>query len=274
MSPLQIEQEVEFIYVGGPTVVLEIGGLRLMTDPTFDSADTEYPAKLYVLRKRQAPAVSLDAIGPVDVVLLSHDHHPDNLDAAGRVSLHRAKRVITTIVGAERLQGSAIGLAAWQSVRIPCPDGRTLIVTATPARHGPPDGDRGPVIGFALAFEDAPQRAIYVSGDTVWYDGVAEVARRVDVVVSFLFMGAARVAAVGPAHLTMTAEEGVEAARAFSNAAIVPLHFEGWEHFSEGRAEITRAFAAAGLEQRLRWARPGTKMRVQPVAGPASSASR
>lgn len=264
MSPSRIEHELEFIYVGGPTVVLEIGGLRLMTDPTFDSADTDYPAKLYVLRKRQGPALTPDDVGPVDVVLLSHDHHPDNLDAAGRASLQRAKQVITTMAGAERLPGSAIGLSAWQSVRVPCADGRTLTVTATPARHGPADGDRGPVIGFALAFDDAPTRAVYVSGDTVWYDGVSDVSRRFDVRVAFLFMGAARVAAVGPAHLTMTADEGVEAARAFSDATIVPLHFEGWEHFSEGHAEITQAFTAEGMEHRLRWSRPGMKTRVQP----------
>jgi L-ascorbate metabolism protein UlaG (beta-lactamase superfamily) len=121
------------------------------------------------------------------------------------------------------------------------------------------------VIGFTIAFADAPRRAIYVSGDTVWYDGVAEVARRFDVRAAFLFMGAARVLAVGPAHLTMTATEGVEAARAFSKAAIVPLHFEGWAHFSEARDDIARAFAGAGLEQRLCWSTPGKRMRVQPL---------
>lgn len=68
-----------------------------------------------------------------------------------------------------------------------------------------------------------------------------------------LFLGAARVAAVGPVHLTMTAEEGVIAAGAFPNATIVPLHFEGWAHFSESRAEIEEVFRTAGLETRLRW---------------------
>jgi L-ascorbate metabolism protein UlaG (beta-lactamase superfamily) len=262
MAASSIERELEFIYVGGPTAVLEVGGLRLITDPTFDPAGGEYPTRLYVLRKTQGPAVSPKTIGPVDVVLLSHDHHSDNLDAAGRALLSRAKRVITTPAGAERLQGWAVRLTPWDSIEIPCRDGRKLIITATPARHGPADGDRGPVIGFALAFSDWPLRAIYVSGDTVWFDGVAEVARRFDVRVAFLFMGAARVASVGPAHLTMTALEGVEATRAFSNATIVPLHFEGWEHFSEGRDDIIRTFAAARIERRLFWPIPGTRMRV------------
>jgi hypothetical protein len=38
---------------------------------------------------------------------------------------------------------------------------------------------------------------------------------------------------------------------------IVPLHFEGWQHFTESRADIERTFAAAGLSARLRWLTPG-----------------
>jgi L-ascorbate metabolism protein UlaG (beta-lactamase superfamily) len=132
-----------------------------------------------------------------------------------------------------------------------------LRVTATPARHGPVGGDRGPVTGFALAFRESPQSAVYLSGDTVWYEGVAEVSHRFTVRIAALFMGAARVLEVGPAHLTLTAKEAVDAARAFSDAAIIPLHYEGWAHFSESRKEIEEAFASAGLEGRLKWMEPG-----------------
>jgi hypothetical protein len=41
------------------------------------------------------------------------------------------------------------------------------------------------------------------------------------------------------------------------------VHFEGWTHYSEGREEITRAFAAAGLEARLRWLVPGVREAVR-----------
>jgi hypothetical protein len=70
-------------------------------------------------------------------------------------------------------------------------------------------------------------------------------------------MGAARVREVGPAHLTMTTDEGVLVARAMPDAAIVPLHYEGWAHFSEGRAEIERVFASEGFSDRLCWLAPG-----------------
>lgn len=249
--------QLKITYIGGPTALLELGGLKLLIDPTFDPAGTEYPTAAYTLRKTAGPALSPESLGRIDAVLLSHDHHSDNLDHAGRSLLKSAETVLTTQECAERLGGNAVGLNHWQSVDLPTPDGRVLQVTGTPARHGPAGGDRGPVTGFVLALADSPKSAIYISGDTVWYEDVAEVSQRFSVKIAILFMGAARVAAAGPAHLTFTANEGVEAARTFADAVIIPLHYEGWEHFSESRKEIQDAFAAAGLESRLRWMEPG-----------------
>lgn len=249
--------QLKITYIGGPTALLELGGLRLLTDPTFDPAGTEYPTAAYTLRKTAGPALSPESLGRIDAVLLSHDHHFDNLDHAGRSLLKSAETVLTTQEGAERLGGNAVGLTPWHGVDLPTPDGRVLRVTGTPARHGPVGGDRGPVTGFVLALAESPKSAIYISGDTVWYEDVAKVSQRFSVQVAILFMGAARVAAAGPAPLTFTANEGVEAARAFGDAVIIPLHYEGWAHFSESRKDIQDAFAAAGLESRLRWLEPG-----------------
>jgi L-ascorbate metabolism protein UlaG (beta-lactamase superfamily) len=118
------------------------------------------------------------------------------------------------------------------------------------------------VTGFVAAFADAGDEAIYFSGDTVWFDGVAEVARRFPVRIASFNMGAARVPAVGPFALTMTVEDGIRAARAFSDATIIPLHYEGWAHFSESREVISRAFDAAGINGRVRWLERGTTMAV------------
>jgi L-ascorbate metabolism protein UlaG (beta-lactamase superfamily) len=247
-------------YVGGPTALLALGGLRLLTDPTFDAAGSEYPTPTYVLRKTRGPALPAESLGSVDAVLLSHDHHADNLDVAGRRVVNGAPVVLTTTEGARRLGGHAIGLAAWETRELPAGGGRRLLVTATPARHGPAGGDRGPVIGFALAFTDRPDHAVYVSGDTVWYEDVAEVGRRFTVDVAVLFTGAARVREVGPATLTLSAAEAVAAARAFSDAIVVPLHFEGWAHYSESGVELERAFAEAGMSDRLRLPVPGAPL--------------
>src|SRR5262245_9086233 len=109
------------------------------------------------------------------------------------------RRVLTTTIGAERLGGSVEGLCPWQSVTL-SKSGSSVKVTATPARHGPAGIEplAGDVIGFVL--EDGSS-TIYVTGDTVWYDGVAEVARRFKADVVLLFAGSAQTR--GPFHLTM-----------------------------------------------------------------------
>lgn len=255
-------EEVKIRYIGGPTAWIEFHGLRFLTDPTFDAKGAEYTAGPTTLRKLGDPAVGLEELGAIDFVLLSHDQHPDNLDQTGRRMLAKAGTVLTTREGAERIGNNAVGLVPWQTIRVAAPNGESLLVTATPARHGPVgcEGRSGPVIGFAVRkaggaeLSSAKQETLYVSGDTVWYEGVAEVARWFHVTTAVLNMGAARVEAAGPAPLTMTAEDGVQVAKAMPDAAIVPLHFEGWAHFSKSREVIEEAFRVAGLENRLRWA--------------------
>jgi L-ascorbate metabolism protein UlaG (beta-lactamase superfamily) len=232
---------------------VEAGGLRLLTEPTFDPAGSEYPTAEYTLRKTQGPALGVDELGEIDAVLLSHDHHFDNLDVSGRAMLTTARRVITTPAGAERLGRNAIGLEPWKSIELRAANGERLRVTSTPARHGPPGGDRGPVTGFVLQSDDENAAAIYITGDTVWYEGVAEVTRRFDIGAVLLFAGAARVRVAGPTPVTFDARDAVELAHALPDTVIAPVHYEGWEHFSEGRAEMERAFREAGLASRLRW---------------------
>jgi L-ascorbate metabolism protein UlaG (beta-lactamase superfamily) len=255
--------DVVVTYIGGPTALVEFGGLRLLTDPTFDAAGSEYPTPIYTLRKLEDPAVGLSELGRIDAVLLSHDHHFDNLDRSGRDFLASVPLVLTTEAGAERLGGNAVGLANWQEQRLTSDSGSDIRIMATPARHGPVDGDRGPVIGFALTRLGAKGKAVYISGDTVFYEGISEVARRFEVRLAMLFMGAAIVREVGPAHLTFTAAEAVNAAKEFPGSTVIPLHYEGWAHFSESRADIDVAFEAAGLGDRLLWPERGRPFRLK-----------
>ena len=55
----------------------------------------------------------------------------------------------------------------------------------------------------------------------------------------------------------MTAEEAVAFARMATDARIVPIHYEGWAHFTEGREVIEQAFANAGMSDRLIWLEAG-----------------
>lgn len=246
--------------IGGPTVLIEFAGFRLLTDPTFDGPG-EYPLPHVTLKKTSAPAMSAADVGHIDAVLLSHDQHADNLDHGGRAFLPAAKRVLTTVAGASRLGGNAIGLAPWQTNDIASKDGAMLRVTATPARHGPAGIEplSGDVIGFVVEANDGA--SIYVTGDTVWFDGAAEVARRFKIGIVVLFAGAARTR--GALHLTMTVNDAIETAHAFPEATIVPVHCTGWAHFSQSCDDVTSAFTALGIAQRLHRLEPGVATAVE-----------
>jgi L-ascorbate metabolism protein UlaG (beta-lactamase superfamily) len=240
--------------IGGPTALIEVDGFRLLTDPTFDPPGA-YQLPHVRLEKLTGPALGPDAIGAVDAVLLSHDQHSDNLDHSGRDFLSKAKRVLTTQAGAKRLGNHAEGLAPWDVAVLTGTGGRALTVTATPARHGPAGIEpmSGDVIGFALSrIDSAP---IYISGDTVFYDGVAEVARRFRAGVVLPFAGAAQTR--GPFHLTMDTNDTIETARAFPNAVIVPLHTDGWAHFRQSASDLRASFDTLGFGARLKLLEPG-----------------
>lgn len=245
--------------IGGPTALVEIGGFRLLTDPTFD-APGEYKLPHVTLRKTSHPALTAEQIGRVDAVLLSHDQHADNFDHAGRAYAMQAPRLLTTVVGAKRLGGVAEGLAPGESRELTNPAG-TLTITATPARHGPAGIEplAGDVIGFVLAL--AGGRPIYITGDTVWYDGVAEVARRFQAGLVLLFAGAAKTR--GAFHLTMDANDALDTAHAFPDATIVPLHYEGWAHFSQSGDDLVQSFKALGIGARLRLLEPGVPTAIE-----------
>jgi L-ascorbate metabolism protein UlaG (beta-lactamase superfamily) len=76
----RVHRVSELTFIGGPTALLVYGGVRWLTDPTF-SQPCEYSGGLV---KTIGPALAAEQVAPVDVVLLSHDHHSDNLDPAGR----------------------------------------------------------------------------------------------------------------------------------------------------------------------------------------------
>jgi L-ascorbate metabolism protein UlaG (beta-lactamase superfamily) len=249
--------------IGGPTALLEIDGFRLLTDPTFD-APGAYQLPHVKLEKLSGPALGADAIGNVDAVLLSHDQHADNLDHSGKDFLQRAGRVLTTVAGSKRLGGHAEGLAPWAAAELIGRNGQSLTVTATPARHGPAGIEplSGDVIGFVVTSSKSGSRPVYISGDTVWYDGVAEVARRFKAGVVLPFAGAAQTR--GPFHLTMDTNDTVETARAFPDAVIVPLHTDGWAHFRQSGGDVKASFDTLGFGSRLKMLVPGVATRIEP----------
>jgi len=239
------ENSVTLTLIGGPTAIIEYAGVRLLTDPTFD-APRSYDGGI-ALHKLSGPALAADQVGEIDAVLLSHDQHPDNLDEAGRAFLPRAGAVLSTPEAAGRVEG-VTGLAPWQTHRL-----GEVEVTAVPALHGPEGAEElsGTVTGFVLSAPGEP--VLYVSGDNASVEVVTAIAERIGRIdLAVLFAGAANVGRFGDADLTLNARTAVAAARELGDAAIVPVHAEGWHHFSETRERLVREFGYAGLADRLR----------------------
>ncbi len=253
--------DVRMTYIGGPTALIEIGPWRLLTDPTFDPPGQRYSFGLGTSsRKLQGPAVPFDDLGPIDAVLISHDHHGDNLDPAGRALLPRMGTVITTVPGAKRLGAGARGLAPWATTKLEAEGRPPIEITATPCRHGPPGSKPlvGEVIGFALKWEGQEHGALWISGDTVLYDGVREVAQRIKVSTAIVHLGGVKFPVSGPLRYTMTAEEAVELCGLLDPMTVVPIHYEGWKHFRQGRGAAESVFAASPMADRVRWLDAGS----------------
>jgi L-ascorbate metabolism protein UlaG (beta-lactamase superfamily) len=243
--------DLRVTHIGGPTVLIEVAGWRILTDPTFDP-----PGRTYRFgwgtssHKVSGPTLAPSDLGHLDAVLLTHDHHDDNLDDAGRKLLRRVPMVVTTTSGARRLGADAIGLADWESTSLSAPGRPTIDVTATPCRHGPPLSHPivGDVIGFALRWDGQDHGVLWISGDTVLYDGVRQVCDRLDVDVALLHLGGVRFPITGPIRYTMTIDDALTLCAELRPRLAVPVHYEGWSHFREGGDAIEAALADAPPE--------------------------
>jgi len=249
---------VRLTHIGGPTVLIEVGGWRLLTDPTFDAPGRKYNFGFGAgSTKLAGPAIAASDLAPIHAVLLSHDHHDDNLDPSGRALLPSAEAVVTTISGARRLGGNAVGLEPWATTQLEAPGRTPIEIIATPCRHGPPltHSITGDVIGFALQWPGQEHGALWISGDTVLFRGVRQVATRLKVDTLLLHVGGVRFPVTGPLRYTLTAREAVKLCEQVRPRTVIPIHYEGWSHFREGRSSIEHRFANAAQDigRSIRW---------------------
>jgi L-ascorbate metabolism protein UlaG (beta-lactamase superfamily) len=238
--------DITALHVGGPTLLLRWAGRAVISDPTFDPPG-EYAGGV-TLRKLAGPAVGVAELGPLDLALVSHDQHADNLDGAGRALLTSVPTVLSTALAATRLAG-VVGLDPWQTVPLG-DDGATA--TAVPARHGPEGAEvlTGPVVGFLLRAPGRP--TVYLSGDNASVDVARDIARRApDVRLAVLHAGAADTGRFADEPLTLDAERAVAIAGLWPDAVVIPVHADGWAHFREPVDAVVHAFAGAGLTGRL-----------------------
>lgn len=266
--PTRLAMAPRLTYLGGPTYMIEIGHFRIISDPSFDPQGTERnEGPGHLLTKIMEPPIPVEQIGRIDLVLLSHAQHLDNLDNEGRRLLAKVGTTLTTPASAAMdLPGKDVrGLATWESAEVTNAEGERLTITAMPAVHTSNPELReavGEVTGFMLEWQGQAHGAFYISGDTVWIDDMHEIAKRYEIGAGILHLGAANVPAVGDNFLTMNAVDGVRATQTLGLRHVYPAHFEGWRHFTEGSWYIVREFERAGLSERLHLLKPGEATNV------------
>jgi L-ascorbate metabolism protein UlaG (beta-lactamase superfamily) len=197
------------VFVGHATVLIELDGVRLLTDPLLRS-------RVAHLRRHAAP-VSAAAVGDLDAVLISHLHH-DHLDLASMRSLGAQTRVLVPHGAGAWLRRRGFGdvneLAAGERASV-----AGLSVAAVSAVH---DGRRiaGPASDSVGYLVGGSSRSVYFAGDTELFAGMADVASGLDVA---LVPVAGWGPTLGPGHM-----DPLQAARAVALLAprvAIPIHW-------------------------------------------------
>ena len=241
------------MYLGTASVVLDYSGSddassRLITDPTFDPAGSTYsmappwlPGTWFDSTKGYTTPVAPPELGRFDAALISHDHHFDNLDIAGRalVMSDAVSTVVTNPSAARRLgrlRGGVVGLTHGASTTVSTKAGGSGIqITGVPARHGPRFTPQ--VSQVTVFLVEAPgEPRVWITGDTVMTSAVraAALAHKGDVDVLVVHCGAVRFPGaplLGRALFTFTPAQVVELCELLELRVVIPVHRAGWTHF-------------------------------------------
>ncbi|GGL62454.1 hypothetical protein GCM10010129_02570 [Streptomyces fumigatiscleroticus] len=270
--------EIDVQFIGNATVLLRYGGLTLLTDPNFlHRAQYAHLGYGLLSRRLTEPALAVRDLPRLDAVVLSH-LHGDHWDRQARRHLDRTVPVLTTPHAARRLrvvQGfpRTAGLRTWQQVTLEHQDVQVR-VTALPGRHAGNGMLRAmlpPVMGSMLEFGPVggPVRVrLYLSGDTLLYDGLDEIAHRFPAAdLAVLHLGGTRLP--GGFVVTMDGAQGAELARRLDPRLVLPVHYGDYTVMRSPLAAFLAALDGVGLGDRLVHCLHGQRVRVSAVAGAA-----
>src|SRR5512138_2203880 len=131
---------VEITYIDTACVLISINGFRIITDPALDFKSGFFPkltSKPFIFSKKTMNPASTDLLqSNINLALVSHDQHGDNLDKSGKKLLKNVPYIISTKGAAKRLKNlDVIGLKPWESSIIQTELIKGLKITAVPAQH-------------------------------------------------------------------------------------------------------------------------------------------
>jgi L-ascorbate metabolism protein UlaG (beta-lactamase superfamily) len=254
-------------FIGTATVLLRLGGYTILTDPNFlHQGDHVHLGYDLVARRLTEPALDIDELPPLDLVVLSH-YHGDHFDRIAEQRLDRAVPIVTTPHAADKLARAGFqaphALGPWESVEIDKAGAMPLRITAMPGQHGPSAVSwlLPPVMGSLLAFGDTQPFRIFISGDTLIHEEFRKIPERVrGIHLALLDLGGTRILGI---YVTMDAEQGVEALRILDPERAIPIHYDDYSVFKSPLEDFRRAVRAAGFEDRVHYLRHGETLQFR-----------
>lgn len=256
-------------FIGNATVLLRYRGLTILTDPNFLHRG-EHVHLGYGLHSQRLtnPAIELDALPPIDLVILSHLHE-DHFDKVVQQLLARDTPIVTTRESSENLARLGFTrrypLSRWATLDVIKGDD-TVRITAMPARHGPAVGAvlLPTVMGTMLDFTSKHGSAYrtYISGDTLVYDDIAEIAQRYpNIDLALLHLGGTRL--MGVMKATMDGQDGVRMIQAIAPKRTIPIHYNDYDVFRSPLEDFKREVDRAGLGGQVIYLPPGKNYRFE-----------
>jgi L-ascorbate metabolism protein UlaG (beta-lactamase superfamily) len=240
-------KSVTITHIDTACILIDINGYRILTDPTLDKAGQwYYHGAGSFSKKTESPAIAAEQLPPIDLVLLSHHQHKDNFDNNGKAFAMKVPVILSTKTASAEVSGIT-GLSNWQSFSVFDRRIGELKITATPAQHHPwwlPEFFSGEVIGFVIELSDPAKTVIYISGDTVYFNGIREIAKRFKVDVGIFHVGSVEFRYLtGFGRYTMNSRDLVKAVDTLDPKIIIPIHHKGWSHFKEKETALKNKIA-------------------------------